>query len=301
MNGAELYDQTYSTLWGSRWDNLKKSLLADPHHVARKNLFYFRIFSDKKVEDFASLGIESPYPHVTDCYGVNEHFDINSFSQSLIPFYKMDPASIMAARALNVQEGDHVLDMCAAPGGKTLILAESMGATGSLVANEMSPKRRFRMMSVIKRYVDEQTRPRIDVRGFDGNKYGLKCKNTFDRILLDAPCSGDRGLLHKPAELAEWTPKRPKNFAIRQYALLASAFMALKPGGTLVYSTCAISPFENDGVIDKLFKKKKGEFTVHKSAHPIGESTEHGHLVLPDTAQAGPIYFSVIHKNPDSE
>ena len=256
--------------FGERWKPLKQALQADAFHVARKNAFYFRAHPYAGVGQFAELGIGAPYPHLPECYYVDERFQLSAFNEALLPFYKMDPASIFAARALEVEPESQVLDMCAAPGGKTLVLAESLGKEGSLVANEMSPKRRFRMMSVIKRYVGEDMRARVDVRGFDGNMYGLKTKESFDRVLLDAPCSGDRGLLHKPSELEEWTPKRPKNFAIRQYALLASAFMALKPGGRLVYSTCAISPFENDGVIDKLFKKRRAKM---KTGLSIGETT----------------------------
>jgi 5-methylcytosine rRNA methyltransferase NSUN4 len=296
MNGPSAYDQTYTDLFGARWEPLKQALLADTHHVARKNMFFFAQNPTATAEQFVEQGILGPYPHLENCHYVDERFELKNFEQSLMPFYKMDPASIFAARALDVQSDDTVLDMCAAPGGKTLVLAENIGPGGKLVANELSPKRRFRLMSVIKNYVDEKRRPQIDIRGFDGLKYGLKTKDSFDRILLDAPCSGDRGLLNKPSELEEWTPKRPKNFAIRQYALLASAFMAVKPGGTIVYSTCAISPYENDGVIDKLFKKKEGQFEILKTSCPIGEETRHGRLILPDVAKAGPIYFCKIRR-----
>lgn len=295
MDGKEAYDKTYSELFGARWRALKEALLQEPYHVARKNEFFFKE-SAQKVTDFADLGIGGPYDPLPGCYNVDERFELKNFDPTFMPFYKMDPASIVAARALNVQEGDRVLDMCAAPGGKTLVLIERIGAKGKLTANELSPKRRFRMMSVIKHYVPQDVRSQVDITGFDGSIYGLKVKDAFDRILLDAPCSGDRGLLQKSQELSEWTPKRPKNFAIRQYALLASAFMALKPGGTLVYSTCAISPFENDGVIDKLFKKKGGEFEIIPSESPLGEPTKHGRLILPDKDQAGPIYFCILKK-----
>lgn len=296
MDGKVAYDQTYEELFGARWELLKQALFAPPYHVARKNLFYFETYP-KEVENFSQLGIGAPDPRIPNCYTVDDRFRLDNFTEELFPFYKMDPASILAARALDVQPGDHVLDMCAAPGGKTLVLVEKIGRKGKLVANELSPKRRFRMMSVIKNYIPSELRSNISVTGFDGSVHGLKVKAAYDRILLDAPCSGDRGLLQKPQELSEWSPKRPKNFAIRQYALLASAFMALKPGGTLVYSTCAISPFENDGVIDKLFKKKEGEFSVvHKDLN-FGEPTRHGRLILPDKDFAGPIYFAVIKKS----
>lgn len=303
-NELSQYNKHYETVYGERWHKLLTALQSPTHHVARFNEFfpienpeynwnYWVQLEDSKKK---SLGLGSAYSPLHHCLEVDENFHLQNFSNALLPFYKMDPASIVAARALDVQQGNHVLDLCAAPGGKTLILAQNIGLEGSLIANELSAQRRFRMMSVIKSYIPENLRRRIDVRGQDGNLFGLRMKDHFDRILLDAPCSGDRGLVQKPSELVGWTPKRPKNFAIRQYSLLASAFSALKPGGRIVYSTCAIAPEENDGVIKKLFKKKESHFKILQHQQPLGSATEHGHLILPDHDSAGPIYFAIIEK-----
>jgi 16S rRNA C967 or C1407 C5-methylase (RsmB/RsmF family) len=120
----------------------------------------------------------------------------------------------------------------------------------------------------------------------------------FDRVLVDAPCSGERHLLANKSELEVWSPARSKNLAVRQYALLASALAVVKRGGRVVYSTCSISPLENDGVVAKLLKKRPGEVRILK---PEGlsdktEPTEHGAIVLPDRDGRGPIYFSVIER-----
>lgn len=298
--GLDNYNAYYSDIYKDRWPELKKSLESPPHHVLRRNTFV----DDATLEVFwaqtagpEALGVGTPHPHLPNCFWALENFKLENFAADILPYYKMDPASIFAARSLDVQPGHVVLDMCAAPGGKTLVLCESLGEDGRLIANELSAKRRFRLMSVIKHYIPADLRRRIDVRGHDGAMYGLKMPQHFDRILLDAPCSGDRGLLQKPSELDSWTPKRAKNFGIRQYSLLASAFNSLKPGGEMVYSTCALSPFENDGVIDKLFKKKDGEFSVLPIADDWGEATRHGRLLLPDRDQAGPIFFCRLRKN----
>lgn len=204
--------------------------------------------------------------------------------------------------------------MCAAPGGKSLILIEAMcglkpgliksspmNLSGCFVANELSAKRRHRLMTVIKRYLPKEVRSLVRVRGEDGSRIGLHEKLSYDKVLLDAPCSGERGLFDKQSEIQQWKEKRSKSFAIRQYALLASAFMALKPGGRLVYSTCSISPYENDGVIEKFIKRqrKKDEanykIQYHQEAE-LGEATEHGTQFLPDRQGWGPIYFAVIEK-----
>jgi 16S rRNA C967 or C1407 C5-methylase (RsmB/RsmF family) len=301
MKGPEAYHAYYRGHFGARWERLRALLEGDAFHVARLNGFFLaenpQFLKTTAAAELEAWGIGEPDTRLANCFHVSTAFNTNKFPAPLLPFYKMDPASIVAARALNVQDGDAVLDMCAAPGGKTLVLAEGLGRSGTLVANEISANRRFRMMGVLKSYLTENVRARVDVRGFDGVLYGLKKPNTFDRILLDAPCSGDRGLLHKPADLETWSEKRAKNLAVRQYSLLASALSALKPGGTLVYSTCALSPFENDGVVEKLFKKKKGEFEIVKAPSDWGEETEHGRLILPDTSQAGPIFFCVVKKS----
>jgi 16S rRNA C967 or C1407 C5-methylase (RsmB/RsmF family) len=214
--------------------------------------------------------------------------------------YRLDQASIFAAEALQVQEGDQVLDLCAAPGGKALILAERMGKTGRLVANELSAPRRMRLKDVIESHVPEKFRPNIQVTGFDGNQFGLKKKDFFDRVLLDAPCSSEQHLLEEDPEQKEWKESRTKQLAMRQYSLLCSALLALKPGGTLVYSTCSISPLENDGVVERLLTRKKNEVIVDDSTDENlkdFERTRFGIQIFPDLAAGiGPIYFSRLKK-----
>jgi len=213
--------------------------------------------------------------------------------------YFMDQASIRAAEALRVQPGDQVLDICAAPGGKTLILLERLQGKGSLIANEWSRDRRGRLEKVIEDHVPAEYRQCVQVTGFDGNQFGLKKENTFDRVLLDAPCSSERHLLHDDPTMNDWKESRTKQLAMRQYSLLCSALLALKPGGTLVYSTCSISNLENDGVIERLLKKKSDSVILDSDVSDLRdlEKTQFGFQIFPDCAQgAGPIYFSRLKK-----
>lgn len=213
--------------------------------------------------------------------------------------YRLDRASILAAEALQVKAGDLVLDLCAAPGGKALILAEKMGVTGSLVANELSSARRMRLKDVVAQHVPEALRNRIQVTNFDGNQFGLKRKEAFDRILLDAPCSSEQHLLEEDPTQLDWKESRTKQLAMRQYSLLCSALLALKKGGTLVYSTCSISPLENDGVVGRLLTKKKNEVELDREVSDLidYEKTEFGFQIFPDLASGiGPIYFARLKK-----
>lgn len=298
---GDAFDQYFSRIYGSRWGGIRAALLDNENKIARRNRFFVE-------EDYATqkygIGAELGFPK--DCFEILESFDLAHFDSPILPFYRMDPASVVAARALQAQPGEQVLDMCAAPGGKSLVIAEDLAGAGEcsgldtsgrLVANEMSAKRRFRLMSVFKRYLPLEVRQMVHIRGVDGSRIGLERKEAFDRILLDAPCSGERGVINKKSELEGWKEKRSKSFAIRQYALLSSAFMALRSGGRIVYSTCSISPYENDGVISKLMQRHVDKFTIARQEIPNSDPTEFGTQFLPDHNGWGPIFFCVINKN----
>ncbi|MBY0452291.1 MAG: RsmB/NOP family class I SAM-dependent RNA methyltransferase, partial [Bdellovibrionaceae bacterium] len=96
-----------------------------------------------------------------------------------------------------------------------------------------------------------------------------------------------------------WSEKRTKNLSVRQYSLLSSAWLTCKAGGRIVYSTCSISPMENDGVVGKLVKKRDVEILRPDfiDDYDFIEETEFGYRILPDTCGFGPMYFSVIQKN----
>jgi 16S rRNA C967 or C1407 C5-methylase (RsmB/RsmF family) len=212
--------------------------------------------------------------------------------------YVLDEASILAAQALGVRGSDLVLDMCSAPGGKGLILLEAL-TTGSIILNEVSANRRRRLDEVVRTHVPPAYLPKAQVTGYDANQFGLKRENKFDRVLLDAPCSSERHLLEQDSEMKEWKVSRTKQLAQRQYSLLCSALLALKPGGTLIYSTCSISPLENDGVVERLLERKKGTVEVDPETSDLDdlEKTRFGFQVFPDRAQGmGPIYFSRLRK-----
>ena len=219
------------------------------------------------------------------------------FGDSLEPYF-LDEASVFAAKALDVKPGDDVLDMCAAPGGKTLVLASMLRGEGSLQSNDRSPDRRLRLQHVIENSLPESFRSVVRVTGYDGMKFGLHKKECFDKILLDAPCSSDRHVLNSPAHLEVWSAKRVKRLSVEQGALLASAVDALKPGGTVVYGTCALSPLENDDVVRKILKKRSSMHMVEISdLLPGADRTEFGVHILPDHSEGrGPIYCAKLTK-----
>ena len=220
------------------------------------------------------------------------------FADDLEPYF-LDEASVFAAKSLGVEPGMDVLDMCAAPGGKSLVIASMLKGEGTLQCNDRSPDRRLRLQHVLENSLPQSWRSIINVTGYDGVKFGMHKKESYDRILLDAPCSSDRHVLNAPEHLKVWSVKRVKRLAVEQGSLLASAVDALAPGGTLVYSTCALSPMENDDVVKKKILKKRPAMRLDEIAQiPAGaDRTKCGVHILPDHAEGrGPIYCARLVK-----
>jgi 16S rRNA C967 or C1407 C5-methylase (RsmB/RsmF family) len=270
--GSEGFETHYAELYGERWPALKAALLLPARKTARRNIFSKRS-AEPEAQSFA------------DENGIHD-------------FYFMDPASIFPAENLmdGICDGERVLDLCAAPGGKSLILASHLAETSRLVVNELSDKRRGRLKAVLHDYLPAEILSRVQVTGHDGTKWCLYETDSFDRILIDAPCSGERHLLSDAAEIGEWSTARSRNLSVRQYALLASSIAVVKPGGRIVYSTCSISPRENDDVVARLLKKKSGEVKLRSLHFETGEATEFGWMFLPDRSGIGPIYFSSLER-----
>lgn len=203
--------------------------------------------------------------------------------------YSLDPASIRVAEALQVQPGENILDMCASPGGKSLVmLSQLTGGRAKFRLNDLSVARTERLKRVLNEHVPIEIYRDVRVTRGDATQIGILERDMYDKVLLDAPCSGERHLLHSPKNMAVWSPSRSKQLARRQYALLCSAALALRPGGRLVYSTCTLNPVENEAVIQRFMKRKPGELLW---------LNEPGVYIRPDLNDGeGPMYFSVLEK-----
>lgn len=284
----------FESVYGSRWPALAAALMQSEQQVARQNMLSsVQNLSAKKWTSF------SQKTELPGCFWIpeNQSCQPERNADELLDIYIMDPASVMVARALDVQSGDRVLDMCAAPGGKSLVLIEALKEEGEIFCNDFSPERRERLKKVIQQYVPRNVRDRVWVTGKDGVQFGLKEPDSFDRVLLDAPCSGERHILENETALKEWSPRRTEHLASRQYSLLSGALLAVRSGGRIVYSTCSISPSENDEVVRKLLKKKKNSVKLLEASVGVGgERTECGVVYLPDHCGFGPLYFSVLEK-----
>ena len=228
--------------------------------------------------------------------------------------YFLDSASVLAALCLPLEGATDLLDLCAAPGGKTLVLASRMPQDAKLSSNERSPERKHRLATVVQNCLPSEISERVITSCSDGATWCTRQSECFDRILLDAPCSSERHVIADPKYLNTWSPSRIKTVTTEQWALLSSAYRLLRPHGILLYSTCALCPEENDGMIERLYKKfnKSGEaFELLEPKTELSqvsafapaltlpgfEKTQYGYMIMPDKEKgAGPIYFSIIFK-----
>lgn len=167
--------------------------------------------------------------------------------------YLINPSSVFAVLVLAPQADEEILDLAAAPGGKTLLMAAAMNNRGRIAAVEPVKARFHRMRANLARCGASN----VDFYLSDGRKVGRKVGERFDAVLLDAPCSSEaRFRLDDPGTYEHWKPRKIKETARKQKALLRSAFAALKPGGRLVYCTCAFAPEENEIPLDNLLRRE---------------------------------------------
>lgn len=303
MTTNQEFESHFQNEYGARWPNVFASLTRPPLQCLRRSLF--------SIDD---PGQETPGPalsHLSECYiPRGDKAQYLALRNDVFRYYFMDPASVIVAQSLPIKLGDRVLDMCAAPGGKSLILAEKLfleGEGGELFCNELANPRRERLKYILQNYIPREKRQSVFIKGIDGQLFGRREPESFDAILLDAPCTGERHLLEDAGEYKKWTVKRTRNNSIRQFSLLSSAWHALKPGGYIMYSTCSISNAENDDVVQKLKDRREVEIVrlEHLQSCHFVEKSQFGYQILPDRPWnsekqdhfgAGPMYFSLIRK-----
>lgn len=166
--------------------------------------------------------------------------------------YVQNFSSMVPVALLDPQPGEEILDLAAAPGGKTLHIAARMGDVGRIAAVELVKGRYFRMLDNIERAGATV----VHTYCKDGAKVGRQVPDRFDKVLLDAPCSSEaRFDTRQPKSYRYWSDKKVKEMQRKQKQLLFSGVSALKPGGKLVYSTCSYGPEENELAIQHILKK----------------------------------------------
>lgn len=243
--------------WQKRWGREKTIALlkwnnTPPPTFARVNTLKADSRKLKQVWDSEQVSyraVERDWVAPDEIFELESHpplTTLRTFQEGM--FYVQDPSTLLAVAMLNPQPGEHILDVCSAPGGKTTYIAQRLRNEGEVLAEDIQPER--------LNFVVENC-----------ERLGVTCVGTtsatkqFDRILIDAPCS-NTGVLRRRVEL-RWriTPEEINRLRDTQLSILRDSAKRLKPGGTLVYSTCSLEPEENQDVV-KTFLAEHPEFTL---------------------------------------
>ncbi|MCI5944509.1 MAG: RsmF rRNA methyltransferase first C-terminal domain-containing protein [Eubacterium sp.] len=171
-------------------------------------------------------------------------------------YYLQEPSAMAPAAFLPVEPGEKVLDLCAAPGGKTTALAGKMNGEGVLVANDISISR----CRALLKNVELSGAKNVVITCAEPEKLAVCFSEYFDKILIDAPCSGEGMFRKEPSMAKNWSPEEVEKYSIIQKNILSQAVKMLKPGGCLLYSTCTYSPEENEQVVETLLES--GEYKL---------------------------------------
>lgn len=175
-------------------------------------------------------------------------------------YYIQEPSAMSAAEALDAQPGETILDLAAAPGGKTTQIAGRMRGEGLLISNEIHPARARILSENVERYGIRNA----VVTCAPPDVLSARFPHFFDRIMLDAPCSGEGMFRKDPDAIGEWSPDHVQMCAERQADILEHAAIMLKPGGRLVYSTCTFNRSENEEAM-AAFTRSHPEFTLERT------------------------------------
>ncbi|MGN0761846.1 MAG: RsmB/NOP family class I SAM-dependent RNA methyltransferase [Aristaeellaceae bacterium] len=184
-------------------------------------------------------------------------------------FYLQEPSAMLPAAVLNPQPGERVLDLCAAPGGKSTQLGLRMAGQGLLVCNEPVPKR----AQVLARNVERMGLTNALVVCAMPRQLADRWPEGFDAIQVDAPCSGEGMFRRHPETRAEWTAESPAGCAKRQAEILDCAAEMVRPGGRIVYSTCTMNPVENEDTV-AAFCRRHPDFAPEAFSLPGADAPE---------------------------
>ena len=253
-------------------ENLKQaitSLKKIPYLSVRVNKLKY---SEEEFEEFLKEKDIQIIKKVDTVYYVNSGLIINSEEFKTGKIIAQDASSYLAAKNLGVMPNKLVLDICAAPGGKTAVLAENMKNMGEIIAIDIH-QHKIKLIDTNMKKLGIDIVKAIVMDARNVNKQGRK----FDKILVDVPCSGYGVMRKKPEILYSKNKENIEELAKLQLEILNSAADILKDGGELIYSTCTITDEENTNNIEK-FLKEREEFKVEKLYIPENVSGDYDKL-----------------------
>ena len=243
MNLPILFEEKMRKLLGDEFDNYIKC-------YDEKRLYGLRVNTKKiSVEEFQKICPFEiwPIPWIENGF----YYDGDKVQPAKHPYYfaglyyLQEPSAMTPANRLPISPGDKVLDVCAAPGGKATELGAKLGGGGVLVANDISNSRAKGLLKNLEVFGIGN----VLVISEEPGKLEGYFPEYFDKILIDAPCSGE-GMFRKDKKMLKaWEEHGPEFFSKLQKSIVTQAARMLKPGGMMLYSTCTFDPRENEGTI----------------------------------------------------
>lgn len=236
----EQFDARMKSLLKDEYDDFKKALLEKPV----KGLYLNR--NKKNVERVLDQNYVEHHPIVENGYLYDENYHPGRSAYFLAGlYYIQEPSAMLVADALPIEPDDFVLDMCAAPGGKSCEIASRLTGEGVLIANDIEASRARILSENIERFGLDNT----IVTNIDPMRFTKQFQEAFDKIVLDAPCSGE-GMFRKLEQAIDtWSEEKVLECAHIQKNLLKGAYEMLKQGGMVIYSTCTYSYEENEAMV----------------------------------------------------
>ncbi len=178
-------------------------------------------------------------------------------------YYVQEASSMLIAQCIDYSQDQMVLDLCAAPGGKSTLLASRLSPGSLLVSNEIVGNRARALVDNLSRW----GHPNTIVTNNHPRDFS-QLRHAFDTIVIDAPCSGEGMFRKDPKVIGTWTPGVVRNCALRQKEILGQVMNALKPGGRLIYSTCTYNATENEEIIKWVLNQEPGVFRILPMTFP---------------------------------
>uniref|UniRef100_A0A8C2GLY4 5-cytosine rRNA methyltransferase NSUN4 n=1 Tax=Cyprinus carpio TaxID=7962 RepID=A0A8C2GLY4_CYPCA len=234
-------------------------------------------------------------------------------SSGILGYYLLDAASVLPVLALDVQPGHTVLDLCAAPGGKTLALLQTH-SVNHLWANDLSGSRTMRLRRTLQSYLPKEflEENKIHITSTDGRQLGMTEEKSFERVLVDVPCTTDRhsAMVEENNIFKRSRTKERQKLPLLQTQLLLAGIQATRGGGNIVYSTCSLSQLQNECVVQQAISLAQQELGITVQVQDLRwfaqcfSDTFHfapqlsvGELVLPHLcANFGPIYMCKLQR-----
>ncbi|MBI5974561.1 16S rRNA (cytosine(967)-C(5))-methyltransferase RsmB [Staphylococcus canis] len=227
-------------------------------------------------------------PHIKVCLHVLQGVVVQStlFKEGLVSI--QDKSSMFVSLLMDLKSGDDVLDSCSAPGGKTCHMAEILDGKGHIIAHDIHEHK----IQLIQHNIDKLQLKKVVASQHDATK---PIEGQFDKILVDAPCSGLGVLRHKPEIKYTMTPEKVEQLVQLQLKILKNVTQNLKPGGQLVYSTCTIEQMENENVI-YTFLKAHPDFEFVPFTHPKTNESIKTLQILPQDFNSDGFFMTRIKK-----